>query len=167
MAREVTADTERREVVTRETMVKATDKTTVIGTTQLTAGAVQHVVTGDYAVAAGRNRLAAISGDDETDVAGQQTTTTGKDLVEKIGAIRRSVAAVQQQIVAPVVWLGSEQINVTQLMLDTMDVVKELATLTASHTHPDTGPPTNAGAIEGVAAKTDTLNAKYSPVIAK
>jgi hypothetical protein len=33
--------------------------------------------------------------------------------------------------------------------------------------HPDTGLPTNAGEIEGVAAKTDTLNEKYSPVIAK
>ena len=167
MSREVTADTEKRELVTRETMVKATDKTTVIGTTQLTAGAIQQIATGDYAVATGRNRLATISGDDETDVAGQQTTTTGKGLTEKIGAIRRSVAAVQQQIVAPVVWIGSEQINVTQLMLDTLDVVKELATLTASHTHPDTGLPTNAGEIEGVAAKTDTLNEKYSPVIAK
>ena len=52
-------------------------------------------------------------------------------------------------------------------MLDTLDVVKELATLTASHTHPDTGLPTNAGEIEDVAAKTDTLNEKYSPVIAK
>ncbi|HEC2576555.1 TPA: hypothetical protein R2K49_004512 [Raoultella ornithinolytica] len=167
MSREVTADTEKRELVTRETRVKATDKTTVIGTAQLTAGAVQHIATGDYAVATGRNRLATISGDDEVDVAGQQTTTTGKDLIEKIGTIRRSVAAVQQQIVAPVVWIGSEQINVTQLMLDTLDVVKELATLTASHTHPDTGLPTNAGEIESVADKTDTLNEKYSPVIAK
>ncbi|EPL8561587.1 hypothetical protein OKB67_003089 [Klebsiella oxytoca] len=167
MSREVTADTEKRELVTRETMVKATDKTTVIGTAQLTAGAIQQIATGDYAVATGRNRLATISGDDETDVAGQLTTTTGKGLTEKIGAIRRSVAAVQQQIVAPVVWIGSEQINVTQLMLDTLDVVKELATLTASHTHPDTGLPTNAGEIEGIAVKTDTLNEKYSPVIAK
>ncbi len=167
MAREVTADTERRELVTRETIVKATDKTTVIGTSQLSAGAVQHVVTGDYAVATGANRVAVISGDDAVDITGTQTTTTGKDLVEKVGAIRRSVAAVQQQLIAPVVWLGSEQINVTQLMLDTLDVINELATLTAGHTHPSIGTPTNAAAIEGVATKADALNAKYSPVIAK
>ncbi|GKP31691.1 Uncharacterised protein [Klebsiella pneumoniae] len=147
--------------------MKASDKTTVIGTAQLTAGAIQQIATGDYAVATGRNCLATISGDDETEVAGQQATTTGKGLIEKIGEIRRSIAAVQQQIVAPAVWIGSEQINVTQLMLDTLDVVKELATLTASHTHPDTGTPTNAGEIESVAMKTDTLNEKYSPVIAK
>ncbi len=53
---QVTADTEKRELVTRETMVKASDKTTVIGTAQLTAGAVQHIAAGDYAVATGRNR---------------------------------------------------------------------------------------------------------------
>jgi hypothetical protein len=55
MSREVTADSEKRELVKRETTVKATDKTTVLGTSTLMAGAVQQVVTGDYAMAAGEN----------------------------------------------------------------------------------------------------------------
>lgn len=108
-----------------------------------------------------------IGGNDETDIAGSQTVTTGKDLIEKIGQIRKSVAAVQQQIIAPVVWIGSGTINVAQLMLDTLDVVKELAEQTASHTHSNTGAPTNAGAIRNTGTKADTLNGKYSPVIGK
>lgn len=111
--------------------------------------------------------VAAIGGNDETDIAGSQIVTTGKDLIEKIGQIRKSVAAVQQQIIAPVVWIGSGTINVAQLMLDTLDVVKELAEQTASHTHSNTGAPTNAGAIRNTGAKADTLNGKYSPVIGK
>lgn len=167
MAREITADTEARQLVSRETTIRANDKTTVVGTSVLMAGAVQRVTTGDYAMATGGNRLASVSGDDETDVTGTQTTTTGKDLVEKVGNIRRSVAAVQQQLIAPVVWLGSEQINATQLMLDTLDVVRELAELTASHTHSDTDQPTNSADISATGTRATGLNKKYSPVIAK
>ncbi|ELW9535369.1 hypothetical protein DXF91_11065 [Enterobacter roggenkampii] len=166
MARMVKADTEQRELVSRETTIKATDKITVLGTSALMAGAIQQVCTGDYSQAV-KNRVASIGGNDETDIAGSQTVTTGKDLIEKIGQIRKSVAAVQQQIIAPVVWIGSGTINVAQLMLDTLDVVKELAEQTASHTHSNTGAPTNAGAIRSTGAKADTLNGKYSPVIGK
>lgn len=166
MARVVKADTEQRELVSRETTVKAADKITVLGTSTLLAGAIQQVCTGDYSQAV-NNRVASIGGNDETDIAGTQTVTTGKDLIEKIGQIRKSVAAVQQQIIAPVVWIGSGTINVAQLMLDTLDVVKELAEQTASHTHSNTGAPTNAGAIRNTGAKADTLNGKYSPVIGK
>ncbi|EPN6544637.1 hypothetical protein ACT2RV_002652 [Enterobacter ludwigii] len=166
MARAVKADTEQRELVSRETTVKATDKITVLGTSTLLAGAIQQVCTGDYSQAV-NNRVASIGGNDETDIAGSQTVTTGKDLIEKIGQIRKSVAAVQQQIIAPVVWIGSGTINVAQLMLDTLDVVKELAEQTASHTHSNTGAPTNAGAIRNTGTKADTLNGKYSPVIGK
>lgn len=166
MARMVKADTEQRELVSRETTIKATDKVTVLGTSTLMAGAIQQVCTGDYSQAV-NNRVASIGGNDETDIAGSQTVTTGKDLIEKIGQIRKSVAAVQQQIIAPVVWIGSGAINVAQLMLDTLDVVKELAEQTASHTHSNTGAPTNAGDIRSTGAKADTLNGKYSPVIGK
>lgn len=166
MARMVKADTEQRELVSRETTIKATDKVTVLGTSALMAGAIQHLCTGDYSQAV-NNRVASIAGNDETDIAGSQSVTTGRDLIEKIGQIRKSVAAVQQQIIAPVVWIGSGTINVAQLMLDTLDVVKELAEQTASHTHSNTGAPTNAGAIRSTGAKADTLNGKYSPVIGK
>jgi hypothetical protein len=113
------------------------------------------------------NRVASIGGDDESDIAGSKTVTVGKDLIEKIGQIRKSVAAAQQQIIAPIVWIGSGSINVAQLMLDTLDVLKELAEQTASHTHSNTGAPTNAAAIRNTGTKADTLNTKYSPVIGK
>lgn len=66
---------------------------------------------------------------------------------------------------APPIWIGSQQINVAQLMIDTLDVVKEQAELTADHTHANTGTPNNAAAISGTAAKSDGLKQKYSPVI--
>lgn len=167
MARTVKTDTESRELVSRETTVKATDKTSVIGTSTLMAGAIQQVSTGKFSQAIQGSRLATIGGSDELAVTEDATVTIGKNLTEKIGQIRKSVAAVQQQIIAPVVWIGSGSINVAQLMLDTLDVVKQLAELTASHTHSNTGAPTNAGDIRSTGTQADTLNDKYSPVIGK
>ncbi|HDR2627162.1 TPA: hypothetical protein QCI66_003444 [Enterobacter cancerogenus] len=167
MARTVKADTESRELVSRETTIKATDKTSVIGTSTLMAGAIQQVSTGKFSQAIQGSRLATVGGNDELAVAENATVTIGMNLTEQIGQIRKSVAAVQQQIIAPVVWIGSGSINVAQLMLDTLDVVRQLAELTASHTHSNTGTPTNAGDIRSTGAKADTLNGKYSPVIGK
>ena len=167
MARTVKADTEDRELVSRETTIKATDKTSVIGTSTLMAGAIVQVSAGAFSQAIQASRLVSVGGSDETDIAGSCTVTTGKDLTEKIGQIRKSVAAIKQEIIAPVVWIGSGSTNVVQLMLDTLDVVKQLAEQTASHTHSNTGPPTNADAIRSTGTQADSLNGKYAPIISK
>ncbi len=133
MAREIQADEETRTLVARATTVQATDKTTVLGTSTLLAGAVQHIAEGDYSIATQANHVASVGKDATTVVAGS--------LVEKIGKIRSSIAAVRQDVIAPVVWVGSQQINVMELMLETLGVVQELAQQTAAHTHSNTGTP--------------------------
>ncbi|MDC9589169.1 hypothetical protein PSI23_07495 [Xenorhabdus sp. XENO-10] len=157
MHREIKADTETRTVVARETTVQATDKITVLGTSALLAGAVQQIAEGDYSVATSSNFVASVGKEANIDV--------GQKLIEKIGLLKQSIAGVKQEIVAPVVWVGSQQINVMTLMLDTLDVVRELAELTAAHTHHNTGTPENASAIRNTAYQSDGLKQKYSPVI--
>lgn len=157
MSRVITADDETRTLVARETTVQATDKTTVLGTATLLAGAIQHISEGDYSLATQASYMAKVGKTLTTDV--------GQDLIEKIGNIRSSIAAARQDVIAPVVWIGSQQINVMSLMLDTLDVVKELAQLTAAHSHTNTGGPLNAGSITSTGAKSDGLRSKYAPVI--
>lgn len=157
MHRIVKADTETRTLVARETTLQATDKTTVLGTSTLLAGAVQQIADGDYCMATSSNLVTSVGKVADIEV--------GQKLIEKIGLIRQSIAGAKQEIVAPVVWVGSQQLNVMTLMLDTLDVVKELAELTAAHTHHNTGTPENASAIRNTAHKSDGLKQKYSPVI--
>ncbi|PHM48563.1 hypothetical protein [Xenorhabdus miraniensis] len=157
MHRVVKADTEARTVVARETTVQATDKATVLGTSTLLAGAVRHIADGDYCIATSSNFVASVGKEANIEV--------GQKLIEKIGLLKQSIAGAKQEIVAPVVWVGSQQINVMTLMLDTLDVVRELAELTAAHTHHNTGTPENASAIRNTAYKSDGLKQKYSPVI--
>jgi len=132
MSREVKADTETRELVSRDTTVKATDRATVIGTASLMAGAIQHVTAGNYSMATQQSQLITVGGNAETDITGSAAIEVGQALTEKIGQLRQSIAGTRQEIIAPFVWIGSEKINVAQLMLDTVALVQQLA----SHTYP-------------------------------
>ncbi|MGC6387221.1 hypothetical protein ACMV8I_06075 [Ewingella sp. S1.OA.A_B6] len=165
MRRVIQADEETRTLVARETTIQATDKTMVLGTYKLLAGAVQQVAQGDFSLATQANYVASIQGNATTDVNGDSTVNVVGQLVEKVGKLRSSVAAVRQEVIAPVVWIGSQSINVCQLMLETLDVVKQLAELTAAHTHQDTGGPLNMLAITDTGSKTTTLKEKYKQVI--
>ncbi|MGW1371699.1 hypothetical protein [Providencia hangzhouensis] len=167
MLRIIKADKEQRELVARETTVQANDTLTILGTKKLLAGAIQLLSECDYSIATSSNYVASIEKDMTLDVGQNSSITVGQKLIEKVGQIKQSIAGAQQQIIAPVIWIGSQQINVAQLMIDTLDVVKELAELTAAHTHSNTGAPLNAQAIKGTGTKSDTLNKKYSPVIGK
>lgn len=101
--------------------------------------------------------MAVIEGDTDLNVAG--------NLLEKVDKLRSSVAAVRQEVIAPIVWVGSQSVNVMQLMLETLDVVKQLAELTANHTHNNTGAPLNATSLKGIGSNATNLKAKYNPVI--
>ncbi|EQB8083253.1 hypothetical protein ACYRB4_001243, partial [Salmonella enterica subsp. enterica] len=154
--------------------VKATDKITVLGTATLMAGAIQQVSAGDFSQAVKGNRMASITGNEETEIAGQQATKVagamnvdvGGTLTEKIAALRKSVAAGGQQIMGPTVHIGSEGVNTLTMMLDTIDLLAELAQQCASHSHPSVGTPTNAGAFNQTAAKAGQTRSKYQNIIA-
>ncbi|MFV7361037.1 hypothetical protein [Citrobacter portucalensis] len=173
MTRTVKADNEARELVTRETTVKATDKTTVLGTATLMAGVIQQVTTGDYAIAAGGKYLASIKGDAETEIDGRQSSKvagninieTGGALTEKIAALRKSVAA-GQQVIGQTVHIGTESTNALTMLLDTIDLLAELASQCASHTHPGTGAPNQSGDFAQTASRAGITRGKYEQIIA-
>lgn len=173
MSRHITADDETRTLVARETTIQATDKTTVLGTATLLAGAVVNVCEGDYSIGTSANLTMSCQKDESVsigknakrDVGGNLTLSVSGTLTEKITGIRRSVAAAQQ-LIAPSVKLGTDEINVLTLLTDTLDVVNELAKLVATHTHPDTGASQQAVQFTTIAGKTDKLHTKYGPLIA-
>jgi len=172
MTRVIQADDETRTLVVRETTIQATDKTMVLGTATLLAGAVVHVAEGDYSIGTSgdltiscKNVNRSVSANLEDTITGNADVTIGASLTEKITGIRRSVAQAQQ-LIAPTVKLGTDAINVLTLLTDTLDVVNELATLAANHTHPNTGTSQQSGEFSKTAAKTGTLKTKYGPLIA-
>lgn len=180
MKREVKSDEETRTIVVRETTVQATDKTTVLGTSTLLAGAVVQVSQGDYSLGTSgaltvtcqtmvvnvtNDAKRMIGGNLSDTIKGEATISVGSSLTEKIAGIRRSVAQ-SQELIAPVVKLGSDSINVLTLLTDTLDVLNELATQAANHTHPSTGQSQQAAQFTATAQKTRVLAKKYGPLIA-
>lgn len=162
-SRSVTSDHETRETVTRSVLIKSTDSTTVLGMASLMAGAVLQLADGDFSVgAAGKYSLR--SAELQKDIAGDVVLNAAGRLQERIAGIRSSVAAAQQ-IQGDTVTIGDGKVNLLDCLTDTLDIVHELASLTAAHTHSNTGTPTNADAIVNNAQRPVALAAKYGPLI--
>ncbi|MGN7840824.1 hypothetical protein ACTJJX_02640 [Pseudomonas sp. 22490] len=94
-------------------------------------------------------------------VVGQKhNATVGGDMQERIEGIRRSIA--------PQTWLGSEGVNVLQVLCDLIDLVQAMNTQLAAHTHvPGPTPsPTDAGQFNAKAAQALLLAGQLKPITA-
>ena len=89
----------------------------------------------------------------------------GGDMQEKIAGLRKSVAGASQRLVAPKNHVGSEGVNIFQVVVDLLDLVQEMNTQIAAHVHPQLGqPPVNAAAFTADAAKAALLSAMVGSV---
>lgn len=168
------SDSSTEKTTTKKTTVTANNTLTVYGNHKLSANTITSIALKDYTVGTNSNFVQFVGIDYSLTINGNQTISvknkidiTANEIKEQIKTIRQSIAGSKQKIIAPQVWIGSGEINVSQLMLDTLELIERLADLTAQHTHPNTTAPTNAGAITGVKTDAINLDKKYSPVIAK
>ncbi|WP_347906155.1 hypothetical protein [Pseudomonas purpurea] len=92
--------------------------------------------------------------------------TVGGDMQEKIQGLRKSVAGIGQRLQAPKNWIGSESVNLFQVVCDTLDLLQQMNTQLAVHTHlPGPTPsPTDAAAFTAKAVQAATLSAKLKPI---
>ncbi|TMU65932.1 hypothetical protein FGA82_32005, partial [Pseudomonas fluorescens] len=97
-------------------------------------------------------------------VAQKHNATVGGDMQERIEGLRESVAGVSQRMQAPKTWLGTESINVLQVLCDLLDLVEQMSTQLASHTHGPTPPPSNAAAFTIAAASAKGMLGMMKPI---
>lgn len=98
-------------------------------------------------------------------VVGQKhNVTVGGDMQERIEGLRRSVSAKGQRLQAPKNWIGSDDVNLFKVVCDTLDLLTELNTQLATHTHGASPVPSNASAFTGNAAQTKALVEMLRPV---
>lgn len=139
-------------------------KETVGGVKTIEAlGAVKLLSGGSMSVAAVDDLHQATDRDLNLVVGDQYNATVGGDMQERIEGLRKSVAGKSQRLVAPKNWIGSESVNLFQVVCDLLDLVQEINTDIASHVHAQ-GPVTNTTekfALNAVLAlaKKDALNA--------
>jgi hypothetical protein len=96
---------------------------------------------------------------------GNMSQTTAGSLTEVVGELRRAIAGTGQHLEAPQSWMGSESTNIFQLLLQLMNLVEQLATTTATHTHPSVGTPNEAGELQEHAQAAGNLASTLTPII--
>ena len=83
---------------------------------------------------------------------------------ERIEGLRKSVAGEGQRLVAPKNWIGSESVNLFQVVCDLLDLVQEMNGQLASHTHGLTPVPSNATAFTESLAKVLILSSRTKKI---
>ena len=89
-------------------------------------------------------------------VAQKLNLTVGGDLLERIKGARKSVA--------PKNWIGSESVNVLQVLCDVIDLVIQMNTNIAAHQHASSPVPTNAASFAGHAGTGTQLFGQLKPI---
>lgn len=123
------------------------------------------LLSGGSASLAAVDDLHMATGRDLNLVVGQKlNATVGGDMKERIQGLRESVAASAHVFKAPSTWLGSEAVNVLQVLLDLIDIVEQLSADIAVHKHGPTPPPDNARDFTGYAATALELWQQLYPI---
>lgn len=117
-----------------------------------------NLLSGGAATLAAVDDLHAASGRDfNLAVAQKLNTAVGGDLLERVKGARKSIAATT--------YLGSEGVNVLQVLADLIDLVVLMNTNIASHVHGPSPVPANAAAFTAHAGAGNQLNGQLKPII--
>lgn len=156
-------NTERYQSHTREVDDHSTEA--VGGIKKIEALGALKLLSGGTASLAAVDDLHQATGRDLNLVVGQKhNATVGGDMREQIQGVRESLTKVSQRLQAPKTWLGSEGVNVLKILCDLLDIVEQMNTALAGHTHGPTPVPSNAGAFTAAGASTKMLSAQLKPI---
>ncbi|SDT59940.1 hypothetical protein SAMN05216496_5604 [Pseudomonas sp. Z003-0.4C(8344-21)] len=125
------------------------------------------LMSGGSASLAAVDDLHQATGRDLNVVVGQKhNATVGGNMHERIKGLRQSVADVSQRMQAPKSWIGSEGVNLFQVVCDVLDLLQHMNAQLAAHTHvPGPSPsPTDAAAFASDAVKARSLSESLKAV---
>ncbi|NWD47801.1 hypothetical protein [Pseudomonas gingeri] len=123
------------------------------------------LLSGGSASLAAVDDLHQATGRDLNLVVGQKhNATVGGDMQEKIQGLRNSVAGINQRLVAPKNYVGSESVNIFQVLCDTLDLIEQMADQIATHVHGSSPVPTTAAAFTADAMIAATLSLSLKSV---
>ncbi len=124
------------------------------------------LLSGGSASLAAVDDLHQATGRDLNLVVGQKhNATVGGDMVERIQGLRESIATESQHLQALKNWVGSDSVNIFQVLGATLDLIQQLSLQVAEHVHPQVGRiPVNASAFTELTAVAEALSEKISAI---
>ena len=124
-------------------------KETVGGVKTIEAmGAVKLLSGGSMSVAAVDDLHQATGRDLNLVVGDKHNATVGDDMQERMEGLRKSVAGEGQRLAAPKNWIGSESLNLFQMVCDLLQIIEGMNLQLSKHIHPNGGEPSNEDVLE-------------------
>lgn len=143
--REVEALNNREQFQSHARAVDDHSTETVGGVKKIEALGALKLLSGGSASLAAVDDLHQATGRDLNLVVGQKhNATVGGDMQERIEGLRRSVASKGQRLEAPKNWVGSESVNLFQVVCDMLDLLEQMNVQIAAHVHGPSPAPSNA-----------------------
>lgn len=140
-------------------------KETVGGVKTIEAlGAVKLLSGGSMSVAAVDDLHQATGRDLNLVVGDKYNATVGGDMQERIEGLRKSMAGEGQRLVAPKNWIGSDSVNLFQVVCDLLDLVQEMNVQLAVHVHATSPAPSNATDFYSNAVLAELLHKKIKKI---
>ncbi|WP_460410091.1 MULTISPECIES: hypothetical protein [unclassified Pseudomonas] len=138
---------------------------TVGGVKKIEALGALKLMSGGSASLAAVDDLHQATGRDLNLVVGQKhNATVGGDMQERIEGLRRSVASKGQRLQAPKNWIGSDSVNLFQVVCDVLDLLEQMNAQIAAHVHGASPVPSNAAAFTGNGARAALSAAALQPI---
>jgi len=124
------------------------------------------LLSGGSASLAAVDDLHQATGRDLNLVVGQKhNATVGGDMREQIQGVRESLTKVSQRLQAPKTWIGSEGVNVLQILSELLNLVEKMNIDIAQHTHGPSPAPGNATDFVSAGVATKGLATVLKPII--
>ncbi|WP_055128637.1 hypothetical protein [Pseudomonas mediterranea] len=169
MEREVEALDNREQFQSHTRTVDDHSSESVGGVKMIEALGALKLLSGGSASLVAVNDLHQATGRDLNLVVGQKhNATVGGHMQERIQGMRESVAGISQQLQAPRNWIGSGTVNLFQVVCDMLDLLQQMNTQLAAHTHvPGPTPsPADAGGFAQKATQAQSLGLKLKEITA-
>lgn len=83
---------------------------------------------------------------------------------DRIEGMRQSITADSQRLQAQKTWLGSEGVNVLQVLCDFLDLMLQMNIQLANHKHGPTPPPDNSSFFIETVSRLESNFLKLSPI---
>lgn len=165
LEREVESLTNTERYQSHTTSVDDHSTESVGGVKKIEALGALKLLSGGSASLASVDDLHQATGRDLNLVVGQKhNATVGGDMQEQIQGLRRSVTNVSQHLQAPKTWLGSEGVNVLQVLCDLLDLVEQMNVQIAGHVHGPSPVPSNAASFTVSAAAAKVMSELLKPI---
>lgn len=163
--REVEALDNREQFQTHTRTVDDHSTESVGGVKKIEALGALKLLSGGSASLAAVDDLHQATGRDLNLAVGQKhNATVGGDMEERIKGLRQSVSGISQNLKAPKNWIGSNEVNLFKIVCETLDLLQEMNSQIAMHTHGSSPVPSNGALFSANAQAFITLSNKLKSI---